>query len=398
MRPSHPEVLSVSQLNGRARLLLEDVFEYICVQGELSNVAKPSSGHIYFSLKEAQAQIRCALFKPMALAYRALSDGQAVLAYGRLSLFESRGDYQLIVERIEQAGAGQLKQAFEALKERLKQAGLFDQSRKKPLPAYPQRVGVISSATGAVVHDIMTVFQRRAPHISVSLIPTPVQGKEATPQIVRAIQQADQQGFDALILARGGGSLEDLWCFNEESVAWAIAACATPIISAIGHETDVSISDFVADVRAPTPSAAAELLAPHQQEVQRQLAELKLRLHQALHQQLQRQQQQLEYLSQRLSAPHVTLTHNRHNLKQLEQRLNQAMHQAISKRHSQLTGLGRTLQAVSPLATLERGYSILSDNKGQAIRSASQVQLGQQLHAQLAEGTLVLQVVADHLA
>lgn len=394
MRPAHPEILSVSQLNSRARLLLEDIFEYVCVQGELSNLAKPASGHIYFSLKDAQAQVRCALFKPLALAYRSLCDGQAVLAYGRLSLFEGRGDYQLIIERLEQAGEGRLRQAFEALKERLNQAGLFDQSRKKPLPAYPQRVGIISSPTGAVIRDIMSVFQRRAPHIRLSLIPTLVQGKEATAQIVQAIQQADRQSFDALILARGGGSLEDLWCFNEEAVAWAIAACTTPIISAIGHETDVSISDFVADVRAPTPSAAAELLAPHQQELQRQLSDLKLRLHQALRQQLQGQQQRLEYLSQRLNAPYSILNQNDHNLRLREQRLHQAMHQAIKERQRHLTGLGHTLHAISPLATLNRGYSILLDEQGQAIRRAAQVQPGQQLNARLVEGNLQLQVIS----
>lgn len=245
------EVLTVSQLNQRARLLLEDVFPQVWVEGELSNLARPASGHVYFTLKDSNAQIRCALFRQNALRVRqALRDGLAVKVRGKISLFEGRGDYQLIADTVEPAGDGALRLAFEALKEKLAGEGLFASERKRPLPAHPRRIGIVSSPSGAVIRDIISVFRRRAPQVELTLVPTAVQGREAVAQIVRALQLADRQGFDALILARGGGSLEDLWCFNEEAVARAVAACATPIVSAVGHETDVSISDFVADVRA----------------------------------------------------------------------------------------------------------------------------------------------------
>ena len=246
------DVLSVSQLNARARQLLEDVFPRIWVEGELSNLARPSSGHLYFTLKDDRAQIRCALFRQHAARLKvAMKDGLQVRARGRVSLYEGRGDYQLIVDSIEPAGDGALRQAFEALKAKLQAEGLFEQSLKRPLPAHPQRIGIITSPSGAAVRDIISVFQRRAPFIELVIAPSAVQGREAAPQLVRALQQADRAGFDALIISRGGGSLEDLWPFNEEMVARAIADCQTPIISAVGHETDISISDFVADVRAP---------------------------------------------------------------------------------------------------------------------------------------------------
>lgn len=243
------EVLTVSQLNQRARLLLEDVFPQVWVEGELSNLARPASGHVYFTLKDSNAQIRCALFRQNALRVRqALRDGLAVKVRGKISLFEGRGDYQLIADTVEPAGDGALRLAFEALKEKLAGEGLFASERKRPLPAHPRRIGIVSSPSGAVIRDIISVFRRRAPQVELTLVPTAVQGREAVAQIVRALQLADRQGFDALILARGGGSLEDLWCFNEEAVARAVAACATPIVSAVGHETDVSISDFVSPI------------------------------------------------------------------------------------------------------------------------------------------------------
>ncbi|MDH1157324.1 exodeoxyribonuclease VII large subunit, partial [Pseudomonas otitidis] len=273
------EVLTVSQLNQRARHLLEDVFPQVWVEGEISNLARPASGHLYFTLKDSQAQVRCALFRQNALKVRqALRDGLAVKVRGKVSLFEGRGDYQMIADAVEPAGDGALRLAFEALKEKLAGEGLFATERKRPLPAHPQRVGIVTSPTGAVIRDIISVFRRRAPQVSLTLVPTAVQGREATAQIVRALALADAQGFDALILARGGGSLEDLWCFNEEAVARAVAACKTPIVSAVGHETDVSISDFVADVRAPTPSAAAELLAPDSSGLRQRLEGLERRL------------------------------------------------------------------------------------------------------------------------
>ncbi|MEH6492083.1 exodeoxyribonuclease VII large subunit [Halopseudomonas sp.] len=432
------EVLSVSQLNGRARQLLEDVFPRIWVEGELSNLARPSSGHLYFSLKDDRAQIRCACFRQHATRLKlALKDGLQVRARGRVSLYEGRGDYQLIVDSIEPAGDGALRQAFDALKAKLAAEGLFEQELKRPLPTHPARIGVITSASGAAVRDIISVFQRRAPFIELVIVPSAVQGREAAPQLVRALDMADRGGFDALIISRGGGSLEDLWPFNEEMVARAVAACTTPIISAVGHETDVSICDFVADVRAPTPSAAAELLSPDTQALLRQveqlerrllqrlrerlararlqldslrqrlrhpgerlsqqaqrLDELELRLRRALRQQLAQQQQRLGHLRTRLQTqdPGRRLGQLRDQLQQLNLRLPRAMQQQLKQQRKQLEQAAQTLHLVSPLATLGRGYSILLDDQGAPVRSAAATQPGQRLKARLHYGELNVRV------
>lgn len=438
------EVLTVSQLNQRARHLLEDVFPQVWVEGEISNLARPASGHLYFTLKDSQAQVRCALFRQNALKVRqALRDGLAVKVRGKVSLFEGRGDYQMIADAVEPAGDGALRLAFEALKEKLASEGLFATERKRPLPAHPQRVGIVTSPTGAVIRDIISVFRRRAPQVSLTLVPTAVQGREATAQIVRALALADAQGFDALILARGGGSLEDLWCFNEEAVARAVAACKTPIVSAVGHETDVSISDFVADVRAPTPSAAAELLAPDSSGLRQRLEGLERRLLLRMRQLIAHQHLRLDGLTRRLRHPGERLRQQAQRLDDLEMRLQRALDRQVSQRHERLARLetrlaaqhpGRalgllrqrldalaarlpramretlgtrrlelqsqvqTLHAFSPLATLGRGYSILLDERGQAIRSASQTQPGQRLKARLGEGELEVRVEDNHLA
>lgn len=437
------EVLTVSQLNQRARHLLEDVFPQVWVEGEISNLARPASGHLYFTLKDAQAQVRCALFRQNAQRVRqALRDGLAVRVRGKVSLFEGRGDYQLIADTVEPAGDGALRLAFEALKEKLAAEGLFAAERKRPLPSHPRRIGIISSPTGAVIRDIISVFRRRAPQVELTLVPTAVQGREATAQIVRALALADAQGFDALILARGGGSLEDLWCFNEEAVARAVAACRTPIVSAVGHETDVSISDFVADVRAPTPSAAAELLAPDVGDLQQRLDslhrrlvlrvqdrlmrerlrldglfrrlrhpgerlrqqaqrldDLDMRLRRAFERRLQVRQERLARLDTRLAAQHPgrTLALLRQKLDSLAARLPRATREALKDRRQRLDGLAQTLHVVSPLATLGRGYSILLDERGQAVRAASQTRPGQRLKARLAEGELEVRVEDNHL-
>lgn len=437
------EVLSVSQLNNRARLLLEDVFSGIWVEGEISNLARPASGHIYFTLKDGQAQVRCALFRQNAARVRlALRDGLAVKVRGKVSLFEGRGDYQLILDAVEPAGDGALRLAFEALKEKLGAEGLFASTGKIALPAHPRRIGIVTSPTGAVIRDIISVFRRRAPQVELNLIPTAVQGREATAQIVRALQRADAQGFDALILARGGGSLEDLWCFNDEAVARAVAACSTPIVSAVGHETDVSIADFVADVRAPTPSAAAELLAPDSSELlqrlhnlQRRLVlhmqgrlarerlrldgvskrlrhpgerlrqqaqrldDLDMRLRRAFNQQLASQRERLARLDARLAAQHPgrSLALLRQRLDGLAERLPRAMQGQLRNQRQRLGALAGQLQIVSPLATLGRGYSILLDERGQAVRSAVQTQPGQRLKARLSEGELDVRVEDNHI-
>jgi len=438
------EVLSVSQLNGRARLLLEDVFSSIWVQGEISNLAKPASGHLYFTLKDSQAQVRCALFRQNAARIRqVLRDGLAVRVRGKVSLFEGRGDYQLILDNVEPAGDGALRLAFEALKEKLDAEGLFAAERKQPLPAHPQRIGIISSPTGAVIRDIISVFRRRAPQVQLTLIPTAVQGRESVAQIVRALQLADKRGFDALILARGGGSLEDLWSFNEERVARAVAACRTPIVSAVGHETDVSISDFVADMRAPTPSAAAELLAPDASELRQRLHTLHRRLLLRMQERLRRDHLQLENLTRRLRHPSERLRQNAQRIDDLDQRLRRAFERQLSQRRERLLHLQtrlagqhpqrslgmlrqrldslaerlpraineglkqrrlqlqhqiHSLHTVSPLATLSRGYAILLDERGQPIHRAAQTHLGQRLRARLGEGELEVRIEDNHLA
>lgn len=437
------EVLTVSQLNGRARVLLEDVFRSVWVEGEISNLARPASGHMYFTLKDSGAQVRCALFRQSATRVRqALRDGLAVRVRGKVSLFEGRGDYQLILDTVEPAGDGALRLAFEALKEKLGAEGLFSAERKKPLPAHPQRIGIITSPTGAVIRDIISVFGRRAPQVELNLIPTAVQGREAIAQIVRAIRLADGLGFDALILARGGGSLEDLWCFNEEAVARAVAACVTPIVSAVGHETDVSISDFVADVRAPTPSAAAELLAPDSSGIRQRLEGLQRRLLLRMQNRLSHDRLRLDSLTRRLRHPgerlrqqaqrlddldmrlrrafllslnqrrerlaraetRLAAQHPGRNLKLLAQRLDnlaerlpRAMRELLKDRRQRFQAHLQTLQVVSPLATLARGYSILLDDQGQAIRSAEQTRNGQRLTARLAQGELLVRVEDNHL-
>ncbi len=437
------EVLTVSQLNGRARVLLEDVFSNIWVEGEISNLARPASGHVYFTLKDSGAQVRCALFRQNAQRVRqALKDGLAVKVRGKVSLFEGRGDYQLILDTVEPAGDGALRLAFDALKEKLSSEGLFSSDRKVALPAHPQRIGIVSSPTGAVIRDIISVFRRRAPQVELTLIPTAVQGREAINQIVRGIRLADAGGFDAIILARGGGSLEDLWCFNEEAVARAIAACVTPIVSAVGHETDVSISDFVADVRAPTPSAAAELLAPDSSDLQRRLESLQrrllmriqnrlahdrlrldgltkrlrhpgerlrqqaqrlddldMRMRRAFEQRLNLRKHRLAQLETRLAGQHPgrTLAMLRQRIEGLAERLPRAMREGLKARRVQLNNQMQTLHIVSPLATLSRGYSILLDERGQAVRRAEQTRTGQRLTAKLGEGELQVRVEDNHL-
>lgn len=436
------EVLTVTQLNRCARSMLEEVFAGVWVVGEISNLAKPASGHIYFTLKDQEAQIRCALFRQHALRVReALRDGVAIKAHGKVSIFEGRGDYQLIVERLEPAGDGSLKLAFELLQKKLEQEGLFAADIKKPLPQHPKRIGIVTSPTGAVIRDMVSVFKRRAPQVELILVPTAVQGKEATAQIIKALQLADKQQFDAIILARGGGSLEDLWCFNEEAVARAIAACVTPIVSGVGHETDVTIADFVADVRAPTPSAAAELLAPHHQDWLATLNQLQQRLERTIRERLTRYQLSVEGLTKRLRHPrdqlqqqtqriddlemrlirsfkqqlltyrqHITQLDSRllaqHPKKQLQiseqqiivlqQQLKRLIQDKLKQVQLQLASQVQALQIVSPLATLERGYSIVMTKQGKIVQNTDDVTIGQQLQVKLNKGQLSVQVVDDN--
>jgi exodeoxyribonuclease VII large subunit len=322
-------ILTVTQLNRETSRLLGEHFLSIFVEGEVSNLSMPSSGHLYFSLKDANAQVRCAMFRTQQRrqAFKP-ENGKQVVVKAQVSLYEPRGDFQLIVEHIEEAGDGALRRAFEALVLKLSEEGLFDTSTKKSLPALPKTIGVITSPTGAAIRDILTVLRRRFSAVPVIIYPVAVQGDNAKYEIARAIALANEQKqCDVIILGRGGGSLEDLWAFNEEIVARAIYASTIPVISAVGHETDVTIADFVADLRAATPSAAAEHATPDQQEWLSRFIHLEVRLQQQLRRRLSQKQQTLDWLSKRLQQQHPgqKLARNAQRMDELESRLNQAM-------------------------------------------------------------------------
>ena len=436
---TRPRALTVSELNHQARHLLESSFMQVWVEGELSGFSRPSSGHWYFSLKDQKCQIRCAMFRGANQRIRTLPrEGDQIRIRGKVTLYENRGDFQIIVEHLEPAGLGALQQAFEALKARLQGEGLFDPARKKPIPATPRHIGVVTSPTGAAIHDILTVLKRRCPAIPVTLYPTAVQGQPATADIVQAIARAQQHGLaDVLIIGRGGGSLEDLWCFNEEAVARAIAACPIPTVSAVGHEVDVTIADFVADLRAPTPSAAAEKISPDQQDWLRRLAEqqgrlgqsarrllqrlhnqlghlsarlrdprrellekaqrmdeLELRLNKAIRDRLDQQKQKTDYLIQRMSAqsPRRTLKTVKEQTQRLEERLTLAPRHQLRQKDERLQHIAQTLHVVSPLATLGRGYAIVKDDNDRIVRKAGDLETGSQITARLGHGSVSARV------
>jgi exodeoxyribonuclease VII large subunit len=412
------EIYTPSALTRLTRDLLEDTFPLIWIEGELSNCSRPASGHLYFSLKDAQSQIRCAMFKPKSTYLRFKpADGQRVLARARVSLYEARGEFQLIVEHMEEAGEGALLREFERLKAKLAAEGLFDAARKRPPPPLPRRIGVITSPTGAAIRDVLSVLARRFPLVEVEILPVPVQGNEAPPAIVKMIRAASTaQRHDVLLLTRGGGSLEDLWAFNDEAVVRAIATSETPIVSAIGHEIDFTLADFAADVRAPTPSAAAEILVPDASSVSRLLERDFARIAQSARRRLQVAAQRIDSALARLRIQHpqARLRLGRERLTQLRARLQQR-HPivALEKRRDQLHALeryarsiivrrlesralrvgelARALNAVSPLATLQRGYAILHEREsGRVVRSPSQAPTGTVLIARVAEGQIIV--------
>lgn len=411
------DVYTPSELNHEARLHLEAGFGRIWIEGEISNLSRPSSGHLYFSLKDDKAQISCALFRSNAygMGFKP-ENGMLVRARGRVSLYEARGNYQLIADSLIRAGEGLLRAKFELLKNSLAAEGLFDETLKKPLPAYPLRVAVITSPSGAALRDILNVLKRRWPLAHVRVYGVPVQGNEAAPAIVDALNAANEhQWAEVIVTGRGGGSLEDLWAFNEEPVARAIFASTIPVVSAVGHEIDFSISDFVADLRAPTPSAAAELISPDQRALRQDLNVLRNRLQQRSTYVLQRASQKLDHLTHRLRQQHPGQRLQQHgkNLRQVRQRLLLAGTRIIPQRQQRLTeltrhrllpagkrivperrrilqDLARTLNAVSPLPTLARGYAIVTDAKsGTAISSVVDVKPKQKLITQLNDGQIL---------
>ncbi|MGN6729927.1 MAG: exodeoxyribonuclease VII large subunit [Rhodanobacteraceae bacterium] len=437
--PRH--ILTPSTLNRLVRGLLEDALPLVWIEGELSNVARPASGHLYFTLKDSAAQVRCAMFKPKSgwLRFKP-TDGMHVLVRARVGLYEPRGEFQLVAEHMEPAGEGALQREFERLKAQLDAEGLFAQERKRPLPRFARRIGVITSATGAAIRDVLSVMARRWPLVEVDVLPVPVQGREAPPAIVAMLRKAAACGrYDVLLLTRGGGSLEDLWAFNDEQVARAIHASTTPVVSAVGHEIDFSIADFVADLRAPTPSAAAELLVPDILALRRQLEQLQRRVAANHERRLQARIQRIDHLLVRLQAqrPQARLArdrdrlqrlhrqllacrlaqvtrktvhldrvyarllaqHPRQRLAMLKQQLEQhASHlrrmtlHKLERERLNLQQTARAMHAVSPLATLERGYAILFDAEGKVLRSAQGVAVDTPLKAKLADGELPLRV------
>ncbi len=440
------EILSISQLNGTARMLLERGLGTVWLEGEISNLARPGSGHWYFSLKDEAAQVRCAMFRSRSMLVRfPVKDGAKVLARGRVSLYEARGEFQVVVDHLEEAGAGALRRRFDDLKKKLLGEGLFESSAKQPLPTLPRRIGVITSPTGAALRDILHILQRRFPAIPVLVYPVAVQGEAAPREIVQALQLADsRRDCDVLILARGGGSLEDLMAFNDEAVARAIFACRIPVISGVGHETDVTIADFIADERAPTPSGAAERSVPDSAEylralgalernlalsIRRKLAALGLAVRQwerSLHQlspraRLQQHAQRLDELEQRLrravrarlerartrldntdallarSSPARRLEPLQQRLAVARNRLPAAMQRRLQTARDRVERSMRTLHAVSPLATLERGYAIVTDAAARVVTDASRLAPGVQIEARVARGSVhatVTRVVA----
>lgn len=384
-------VVSVSTLVSCLQELVEDNFVEVLVQGELSNVSKPPSGHYYFTLKDRKSQLRCAMFRSHVRALPfAPQDGMAVICRGRVSVYPQRGDLQLIVDRIEPEGVGRLQLAFEQLKEKLQLEGLFAEELKKELPAFPGTVGVVTSATGAALQDILNILRRRSAGLQVLLRAVPVQGEGAAAEIARAIDELNCEGSaDVLIVGRGGGSREDLWAFNEEIVARAIHASHIPVISAVGHEIDFSISDLVADLRAPTPSAAAELVVQNRLELERHLDQLSLRLADRMKYQLQLLHSRLEGLEKRLKAPHEQLRLQNMELQQWEGRLHAAMAGISGRNRQKLALLSSRLDALSPLRVLARGYAIVSEEEsGSVVVAADQVELGTGVNIRLASGEL----------
>ncbi len=429
------DIYTVSRLNREVRTVLETGFPLLWIEAELSNFARPASGHWYFSLKDEAAQVKCAMFKNRNQLVKVLpANGKQVLVRARIGLYEPRGDYQLIIEHMEEAGDGALRRQFELLKNKLATEGLFDTAHKKNIPKTVTRVGIVTSATGAAIHDILTTLQRRFPMRKTIVYPVPVQGKGASNKIAAAITKANERKeIDVLIIARGGGALEDLWEFNEEVVARAIYNSDIPIITGIGHEVDFTIADFVADKRAATPTAAAELISPDRRQLLQQLSSFESRLIYLMRQNLQQKQQKTDWLNKRIRHPKDqlqifknklnelnqrnvrsvknTLLKSRSQIRLLEVKLQQhtplqriqqlqlqykninnrfqhATKQIISIKIKKLQYLIYTLDAISPLHTLKRGYAIVKDENNHVIRNVHNVKKNQLIKTEFAKGSI----------
>ena len=434
------EIISVSEINRRAKSILEENFPFVWIQGEVSNFFSAASGHWYFSLKDESSEIRCAMFanKSHRITFEP-KDGDHLVLNGTLSIFEGRGQYQIIVEHIELAGEGALLKAFEELKKKLLTEGLFDDSHKKKLPSYPRSIAVVTSPDGAVIQDIINVLSRRSPFFNLTVVPTLVQGEKAAPLICEALNKASNlENIDLIILARGGGSIEDLWAFNNEEVARAIVNCPIPLVSAVGHETDFTISDFVADIRAPTPSIAAEIISQPYSELKETLEGYQSYLLKSFESQFDSQRTRITNLIKRIRHPGDKLREIGQKVDYLETALIQEMHQKVSFKKNQLNlsqlslqqnspqnkvkeakvylqnaskdllkafnlkierkrkllgELVATIEAVSPLSVLARGYSIIStEPEGKILSSSDQVKIGQTISAVLNKGSIKAEV------
>lgn len=436
------DIYSVSRLIREARAVLDGSFPLLWLEGEISNFSRPSSGHMYFSLKDEAAQVRCAMFRNRNLLLRFKPEnGMHVMVRARITLYEARGEFQIVIEHMEEAGLGALQRAFEKLKSRLGQEGLFDTRHKVAIPTLPKKIGVITSPTGAAIRDILSVLKRRFPAIPMLIYPVAVQGENAAGEIAEMVKLADKrQECDVLILARGGGSLEDLWAFNEEVVARAIYECKTALVSAVGHEVDFTIADFVADQRAATPSAAAELVSPDQYEIEQQLGKHSGRLQNLARALMQQSQQLLSWMNKRLQqqhpgqklqsnaqrldeieirlkqqishrinqkihgltqlnsrlqrhAPLQLLDHYKMRQQNLQQRLYHAWDNSFSAKRQRLSISSKTLNSVSPLATLQRGYAIVQDvSNTRVFTDANDLNKGDKISTRLSRGSFLCTV------
>lgn len=435
-RGSEPSVLSVEQLNVYIKQLLEGQVGMVWVKGELSNFKAHTSGHFYFSLKDSRSQISAVMFRGhnSRLKFKP-TDGMEVIVRGRITVYEPRGNYQLMCELMDPVGAGALQKAFEQLKAKLKAEGLFDSARKRPIPTFPRHIAIVTSPTGAAIRDILNVLSRRARSIQVTVVPTVVQGEAAAPQIREALKKAVAlPNVDAVIIGRGGGSIEDMWCFNDEALARLIAASPVPVISAVGHEIDFTIADFVADLRAPTPSAAAELVAKSSSELankvqslervlyisfekkmkylrekmlglskrlvdpKRRLQDLELRnddllsrLEMAIHRYVKEKSHRVEMLTQKLGSPQDLIDEKKKDLAYLGARSEKALIFSVEKKKARMSRLIGILDSLSPLRVVERGYSIVTKDH-EVIKSAGQVKKGDTLGIRLAQGSLTVVV------
>jgi len=386
--PNEAKVFSVKEINRLVRELLEQSFPSFWISGEISNFISASSGHWYFSLKDDEAQVRCTMFKNKNMAADWVpKNGEKIEAKCFIGLYEARGEYQLNIELIRHAGAGLLSEAFNQLKEKLLKEGLFEPSRKKPIPQFPKSIGVITSPTGAAIEDILITLKRRSPHIPVFIYPTLVQGKEAPSAIVKALEIANtRMECDVLILARGGGSIEDLWAFNEEIVARAIVASKIPTITGVGHETDTTIADFVSDLRAPTPTGAAEIVTGHTVELIKTIQVYKNQLNKMMANVIRELMQKIDYLEKRLISPKQQLQRQKEQIHQYLLRINQSMKNAMMQYRLNIDKLKLNLDHLSPHAVLSRGYSIVTNVEGQIVNNVAQLKLNDKIHIQLNHG------------